>query len=182
MKTILPLVSLVFSVVVAHAQSFIANMDGAQDGGGGRTGSGLVNLTLSGTTLTISGSFSGLSATVNSGGAHIHGPANPLGGPAPTSAGVLYSIFSLLTLNADQKSGTINGTVNLATGTGGFDLPTQINQLNSGLWYLNIHTSTFGGGEIRGQILPVPEPSTIGLVGLSLAGMIGLGIRRRFRA
>ena len=31
----------------------------------------------------------------------------------------------------------------------------QLEQLRSGRWYINIHTSPmFGGGEIRGQILP----------------------------
>jgi len=178
MKTILSVLSLVVSVSVASAQSFIANLDGAQDGGGTRTGSGVINLTLSGTTATFSGTFSGLSGTVNSGGFHIHGPA-----PAGQSTGILYgTIFNSITLNPDSKSGTINGTLTLVAGQLGFDIPTQLNQLNSGLWYFNIHTSTFGGGEIRGQILPVPEPSTLGLIGLGLAGMIGLGIRRRFRA
>jgi hypothetical protein len=38
-----------------------------------------------------------------------------------------------------------------------------------GLWYINVHSSTFGGGEIRGQLIPVPEPQTYALVaGLSL--------------
>ncbi|MDQ8189294.1 CHRD domain-containing protein [Roseibacillus persicicus] len=33
--------------------------------------------------------------------------------------------------------------------------------LLAGNWYLNIHTSDFGGGEVRGQVevSPVPEPS-----------------------
>ena len=37
------------------------------------------------------------------------------------------------------------GTVTVATGSAETDLL-------SGLWYINLHTSTFGGGEIRGQI------------------------------
>jgi hypothetical protein len=61
----------------------------------------------------------------------------------------------------------------------GFDIPTQLNQLNGGLWYFNIHTSTFGGGEIRGQILPVPEPSTLVLVALGLSGLAVWRERRR---
>jgi hypothetical protein len=177
MKTILSVLSFVVSVSVASAQSFIANLDGAQDGGGARTGSGVINLTLTGTTFTFSGSFSGLSGTVNNGGFHIHAPAAP-----GQNANVLYPLFPSITLNPDNKSGTINGSQTLVAGQLGFDIPTQINQLNSGLWYFNIHTSTFGGGEIRGQILAVPEPSTVGLVGLGLAGMIGLAIRRRFQA
>jgi hypothetical protein len=51
--------------------------------------------------------------------------------------------------------------------------------LNSGLWYFNIHTSTFGGGEIRGQILPVPEPSAWALMGLGLGGLLVRHWRRR---
>jgi hypothetical protein len=40
--------------------------------------------------------------------------------------------------------------------------------------YLNIHSTTFGGGEIRGFLLPVPEPS-----GLALLGLGGLALLRR---
>lgn len=174
MKTIVSVFAVVISAAFAHAQSFIANLDGAQDGGGARTGSGVINLTLSGTTATFSGSFSGLSGTVNNGGFHIHAPA-----AAGQNASVLYGLFPSITLNPDQKSGTINGTLTLVAGTLGFDIPTQINQLNSGLWYFNIHTSTFGGGEIRGQILAVPEPSSLMLGGLGLVSIIGLGVHRR---
>jgi hypothetical protein len=42
--------------------------------------------------------------------------------------------------------------------------------------YLNIHTSTFGGGEIRGFLVPVPEPSTLALLGLG-----GLALTRAAR-
>ena len=41
--------------------------------------------------------------------------------------------------------------------------------------YLNIHTTNFGGGEIRG-FLAAPEPSTFLLAGTVLAGFL---IRRR---
>ncbi len=32
----------------------------------------------------------------------------------------------------------------------------QADDLISGLWYVNIHTTAFGGGEIRGQVVPAP--------------------------
>lgn len=35
--------------------------------------------------------------------------------------------------------------------------------LEDGKAYLNIHTSDFAGGEIRGFLAPVPEPTTIAL-------------------
>ncbi len=57
----------------------------------------------------------------------------------------------------------------------------QVADLLAGLWYLNLHTNAFPGGEIRGQVLArsVPEPSTLGLLG---AGLFGLGFLRRRQA
>ena len=40
-------------------------------------------------------------------------------------------------------------------------------------YYVNVHSTVFTGGAIRGQ---VPEPGTVALVGL---GMLGLGVTRR---
>lgn len=174
MKTSLLTLALVSAAAVSQAQSYMASLDGAQDGGGARTGSGIFNMTLTGDVLTITGEFSGLSGTFRD--AHIHGAALP-----GVNAGVLYGLASQITLVPDLKAGTINATVQLVNNANnrGFTIEQQLAQLNSGQWYFNIHSSTFTGGEIRGQINPVPEPSTFALGALGLGGLALWRLRRR---
>ena len=169
MKTLLTTLALASTVTLTQAQGFIANMNGAQDGGGARQGTGTVNATLVGTTLSFSGSFSGLTTAATA--AHIHGP-----GAVGINVGVIYGLGNAgIPLGA--TSGAISGSVNLAD-IGAYTVAQQISDLNNSLWYFNIHNSTFGGGEIRGQIVPVPEPGTLALVGLGGLGLFG-ALRRR---
>ena len=50
--------------------------------------------------------------------------------------------------------------------------------LESGLFYMNVHDAQFPLGEIRGQLILVPEPSTWALLALSAGGLLW-GMRRR---
>jgi hypothetical protein len=51
--------------------------------------------------------------------------------------------------------------------------------LADGTAYYNIHTTFALGGEIRGFLSPVPEPTSLTLLGIGLAGMAGYAWRRR---
>ena len=176
MKTLLYSLSLAAAATVCSGQDYVGNLTPGQEAAnpGTRTGNGIFNMTLTGTTLNITGDFDGLSGTFRD--AHIHAAALP-----GVNAGVLYSLASQITLSTDLKSGTINATVQLTDNANnrGFTVAQQLEQLNGGLWYFNIHSSTFTGGEIRGQINPVPEPSTIALGVLALGGLALWRSRRR---
>ncbi|RIL04453.1 MAG: hypothetical protein DCC71_14155 [Proteobacteria bacterium] len=50
--------------------------------------------------------------------------------------------------------------------------------LQEGRAYLNIHSSAFAGGEIRGFLVFVPEPGAALLVGAGLAGLLARGRSR----
>lgn len=44
---------------------------------------------------------------------------------------------------------------------------TMLSDLRAGLWYVEITSAAYPNGEIRGQIVPVPEPSVFALLCLS---------------
>jgi hypothetical protein len=122
-------------------------------------GSGFAELSFDTDTsiLTItSGSFSGLLAPSTL--AHIH--IAPPGVPGPVVFGITHPFAT---------SGPISGSGALT--------PAQVTALLAGDLYINIHTSFFPGGEIRGVIFLVPAPGALALLGL--AGVAGSSRRRR---
>jgi hypothetical protein len=98
-------------------------------------------------TLSFTIMFNGLVA--NTTAAHIHGPA-----AAGANAGVIIPFVGFPT---GVTSGTYTNSYVLT--------PTQVGWLNSGLLYVNVHTTTFPGGEIRGQLT---EGTLIGDCGVKI--------------
>lgn len=52
----------------------------------------------------------------------------------------------------------------------------EVDELFAGNLYFNFHTSQFPGGEVRGQILFIPTPSSLGV--LALGGLVATRRRR----
>ena len=87
---------------------------------------------------TLSFSIKYKNLTGNPMGAHIHGPASK-----GVNAGVKVNLTTLLpagTSGSFQHSVRVDGTV------------LNADDLLAGMYYFNIHTKSFPGGEIRGQI------------------------------
>ena len=137
-----------------------ATLDGAQASAGAGTGSpgtGSAEMTFDDATNLFSWDIIWQDLIGDVFVAHFHGAALPT-----QNAGVQIGIDVLNPIG----SATLDGL--------------QAADLLAGLWYINVHTTVFGPGEIRGQVhvSTVPEPGTLALFGIGLAGM-GLAKRKR---
>ena len=117
------------------SKTFIAVINSGQEVPSNSSNSfGIAHLIFDKTTdmLCFSISYSALDGSET--GAHFHGPAS-----AGTNAGVQFALPS-----GSPKNDCV-GPLSKK----------QRKDLEKGLFYINIHSSTVGSGEIRGQVLPV---------------------------
>jgi hypothetical protein len=129
--------------------------------------------------------------------AHIHCCAPAGDDPAVNNAPVRWGFIGNPFNNTDPDDGvttpfstgvggTFQGVWNVNEGnttatSGPINLTNQLPGILAGLAYINFHTEGFGGGEIRGQILQVSEPSAFLLLGIGLLVLGIAGLRRKKR-
>ena len=141
-------------------------------------------------TMEVEVTFSGLLGTTTA--SHIHA-ATPSPGMGTAIVATQTPTFTDFPLGV--KSGTYDHTFDTSvdafynpafeTANGGTAASAEaalFASLNAGTAYLNIHTTVVPGGEIRGFLTAVPEPSSLALGGIGLAGVAGYAARRRAAA
>jgi hypothetical protein len=112
----------------------VGGLDGPQ-AATSSTGTGTYSVTINRNTnlITISGSYTGLTTAVTV--AHLHGP-----GWFGVPAGVLIGLVT-----TGGTAGTYNGSMTVTD--------TVLDHILDGFTYINVHTSMFSAGEIRGQVI-----------------------------
>ena len=174
---------LMFSAVARADQLvFTATLTGSQEvppTGSAGIGSALVTFDTVTNLMTVNVSFAGLgSPTIAS---HIHCCAPPgvsamVATTTPTFPGFPLGVTTgtyLQTFDMTLASSYNPAFITAHGGTVAGAEAAFIAGLISGQTYLNIHTSQFMGGEIRGQLQALPEPATLLLLATGIVGAAG---------
>ena len=156
---------------------FDANLDGPSESppnASPATGFAQVTFDDVANTMNVDVTFSGLLGTSTA--SHIHAATL---NPGTGTAGVATTTPYFAGFPIGVTSGSYNSTLDMTqassynpayiSANGGTTASAEAALLAAILAdkaYLNIHSSVFGGGEIRGFLVQVPEPSTVALLGL----------------
>jgi hypothetical protein len=183
------LISVCASVASATVFQYEAYLDGPSEfpaNASPGTGYATVDYDNVAKTLNIAVNFSGLTGTTTA--SHIHSPTTA---PFFQNASVATTTPSFSGFPTGVTSGSYSNLLDLTlasswnpsyiTLNGGTPAGAEAafaTQLAGGFAYWNIHTSTFGGGEIRGFLVAIPEPASFTLLALGMAS-IGCVTRRR---
>lgn len=172
-------------VAQAHIEVYTAILSGpaeAPPNASPGTGFATVTFDLDLITMRVEATFSGLLGTTTA--AHTHGPTTV---PGAGTASVMTVLPSFVGFPLGVTAGSYDHTYDMTlassysggfiTGSGGtvalaFNRMLQAHR--DGAAYLNIHSSVFPGGEIRGFLVPAP-----GAAGLVLAAGVLVVARRR---
>jgi len=189
-RTLFALMAVLSLIATGAAQAaiihFTVSLSGANENPANAspgTGSATVDIDTVAKLMTLDVTFSGLLGLTTA--SHIHccapTPADNapvatqtpsfIGFPLGVTSGSFANTFDM-SLASSYRPGFI--TDHGGTPASAFDF--LLAGMLAGQAYLNIHTQTFPGGEIRGTLIQVPEPASIALLGLALAG---LGVARR---
>ena len=171
--------------VIYHFQTFLSGANESPANASPGTGFGDLLWDTDLHTATYNVTFSGLVA--NTIAAHTHSPTPGQAGPNFTVATTTpsYPLFPLgvtagswtNTFDLTQAA-SYNPAYVTAFGSVAASESALLTGLLAGQAYLNIHTSTFTGGEIRGNWAQVPEPATWAMM-IAGFGLAGVALRRR---
>jgi hypothetical protein len=193
MKHVLSVLALAATAALAtpaFAQTYRAVASGPSESPPNASpGNSLVTLEITGTNLLVDMPFSDLSGTTSA--AHIHcctadaftgtaGIALPFSDfPTGVKSGD-YSRSIPLYENASYSPAFLQAHGGTAQGAAS----ALVDAMNAHEAYVNVHTSAFPNGEIRGFVVTaaIPEPSEWAMLAGGLASLLWLGRRRRWEA